>query len=114
LSQLLPGANIVNMALIVGDRAFGLRGAIAALAGMMTIPLVLMLSLVAIYNQFADLPAVAGALRGMAAVAAGLTIGMSLKLVASLRNNPLGPVACIAIALATFLLIAVVRAPLAW
>src|SRR5690606_6862993 len=35
LSQLLPGANIVNMSLIVGDRSFGWRGALAALSGMM-------------------------------------------------------------------------------
>jgi chromate transporter len=33
LGQVLPGPNIVNMALMIGDRFFGLRGALAALAG---------------------------------------------------------------------------------
>ena len=31
LGQVLPGPNIVNMALILGDRFFGWRGALAAL-----------------------------------------------------------------------------------
>ncbi|MBA4742970.1 MAG: chromate transporter [Azoarcus sp.] len=114
LSQLLPGANIVNMSLIVGDRSFGWRGALAALSGMMLVPLVVMLSLVAVYNQFADQSAVAGALRGMAAVAAGLTIGMGLRLAASLRGNPLGWALAAALGLATFVLIAIIRAPLVW
>ena len=34
LAQVLPGPNICNLALMVGDRFFGLRGAFAALAGM--------------------------------------------------------------------------------
>ena len=36
------------------------------------------------------MPAVAGALRGMAAVAAGLIIGTALRLAASLRGTPIG------------------------
>lgn len=114
VSQLLPGANIVNLALMIGDRYFGWRGAVVALAGMMTVPLVIVLSLVAVYNEFAHLPAVAGALRGMGAVAAGLTIAMGLKLAGALRGNPMGLPLCVAIGVATFVLVAVVRAPLVW
>ncbi len=33
LSQVLPGPNIVNLALMFGDRFFGLRGALAAVGG---------------------------------------------------------------------------------
>jgi chromate transporter len=114
VSQLLPGANIVNLALMIGDRYFGWRGAVTALAGMMTVPLILVLSLVAVYNEYAHLPAVAGALRGMGAVAAGLTIGMGFKLAGALRGNPMGIPLCVAIGVATFVLVAVVRAPLVW
>ena len=35
VSQVLPGPNVVNLALMFGDRCFGLRGAMTALAGMM-------------------------------------------------------------------------------
>lgn len=114
VSQLLPGANIVNLALMIGDRYFGWRGAAIALAGMALVPLILLLSLVAVYNQWAHLPAVAGAMRGMGAVAAGLTMGMGLKLMGELRHNPMGLCVCIALGVVTFLLIAVVRAPLLW
>lgn len=114
LSQLLPGANIVNLALILGDRYFGWRGAMTALAGMLSVPLVIVLALVAIYHQWAHDPMVAGALRGMGAVAAGLTIAMGLKLAGALRNNPMGVPLCLALGVATYVLVAVVRAPLVW
>ena len=110
--QVLPGANLVNVALIFGDRAFGLRGAIAALAGILLAPMVIVLVLAALYAQFVHLPAVAGALRGMGAVSAGLIVATGLRLLPSLRGNPLGPVTCALVALATVVAMAVVRWPL--
>ncbi len=56
LGQLLPGPNVCNVALMVGDRFFGWRGALAALAGMMVVPLVIVLALTALYLQFASRP----------------------------------------------------------
>src|SRR5690349_5084455 len=35
VAQVLPGPNVINLALMIGDRYFGLRGAIAAVAGML-------------------------------------------------------------------------------
>jgi chromate transporter len=90
LGQVLPGPNIVNMALMIGDRFLGWRGAAAALGGLMCVPLVIVLALAALYGQFVHQPMVAGALRGMGAVAAGLVIATALKLVGTLRNNVLG------------------------
>jgi chromate transporter len=90
LGQVLPGPNIVNMALMIGDRFFGWRGAAAALGGLMCLPLVIVLALTALYGQFVHQPMVAGALRGMGAVAAGLVIATALKLVGTLRSNVLG------------------------
>lgn len=114
LSQLLPGANIVNLALILGDRHFGWRGALAALAGMLCVPLVVVMGLAVLYVHYADHAVVAGALRGMGAVAAGLTISMALKLSTSLRRNLMGLTACLALGGATVLGIAVLRLPLYW
>jgi chromate transporter len=90
IGQVLPGPNIVNMALIIGDRFHGWRGAAASLAGLLAAPLLIVLLLAALYGRFGEQPMVAGALRGMGAVAAGLVIATALKLVGSLRSNVLG------------------------
>ncbi len=114
LGQVLPGPNVCNVALMVGDRFFGLRGAFAALAGMMSVPLVIVLALTALYAQFAHWPAVAGALKGMGAVAAGLIIGTALKLGGGLMHSALGRLPAAALAIAAFVLVALLRWPLVW
>jgi chromate transporter len=112
LGQVLPGPNIVNMALMIGDRFLGWRGAAAALAGLMCAPLVIVLALAALYGQFMQQPMVAGALRGMGAVAAGLVIATALKLVGTLRSNALGWPLGALFALLTLLAIGVLRWPM--
>ena len=94
IGQVLPGPNIVNMALMIGDRFFGWRGAFAALAGLLALPLAIVLTLAVLYARLASEPVVAGALRGMGAVAAGLIVAMALKLLPTLARNPLGPGLC--------------------
>lgn len=114
IGQVLPGPNVVNVSLIIGDRFFGWRGALAALGGMMTLPLVVVLLAAALYSHYAYLPQVAGALRGMGAVAAGMIIGTALRLVSSLRGTPLGAPAATALAVAAFVMVALLRWPLVW
>lgn len=114
LAQMLPGANVVNLSLILGDRHFGWPGALAAVTGMLLAPTIIVLALAASYNQLAQFPAVSGALRGMGAVAAGLMIAMALKLVITLRGNVMGPVLCALFAIVTGILVAVLRLPLVW
>ncbi|AVS84972.1 chromate transporter, partial [Paracidovorax avenae] len=77
VAQILPGPNVVNLAVMVGDRYFGWRGALSALAGMLLLPLLVLLCLAVAYARFSAHPAVAGALRGMGAVAAGLVAGVA-------------------------------------
>ena len=114
LGQVLPGPNVCNVALMVGDRFFGWRGAFSALAGMMTVPLVIVLIITALYAEFASNPMVAGALKGMGAVSAGLIIGSALKLIPTLQRNPMGLPVCALIAVVTFGLVALLRWPLVW
>ena len=114
VAQLLPGPNVVNLSLMLGDRFFGWRGALAAVGGMLFAPLVLVLVLAASYNQLATFPAVAGALRGMGAVAAGLILAMALKMLGTLRKNPMGPWLCALLGLTTLIAVTVFRVPLAW
>ena len=114
VSQVLPGPNVVNLALMFGDRAFGLRGAFAALAGMLLAPLIVVLVLTALYGQFAQVPAVTGALRGMGAVAAGLIIATGLKLLVTLKHNVMGLPTCLGFGALTLLATAWLRLPLVW
>ena len=89
VAQILPGPNVVNLSIMFGERHFGLRGAFAATAGMLIAPTLLVLAVGSLYLQWADHPAVGGALRGMGAVAAGLVIGTGLKLSVALHKHPL-------------------------
>ena len=112
ISQILPGPNIVNLGLMLGDRWFGLRGAMAALAGLLCVPLLIVLGLAALYSEFAHWPAVAGALRGMGAVAAGLVMATAMKLSSALQSNVLGVPLCLGVAGLAFVAIAWLRWPL--
>lgn len=114
IGQVLPGPNVCNVALMVGDRFFGWRGAFAALAGMMAVPLVIVLTVAAAYSEFATYPAVAGALKGMGAVAAGLIFGTALKLAGALQVNPMGVRVGAGFALLAFVAVALLRWPLVW
>ncbi|AVS74326.1 chromate transporter [Paracidovorax cattleyae] len=113
VAQILPGPNVVNLAVMVGDRYFGWRGALSALVGMLLMPLLVLLCLAVAYARFSAHPAVAGALRGMGAVAAGLVAGVALRMAVALRTHPLGATGGVVLAALTFVAMAVLQWPLA-
>ena len=114
VAQVLPGPNVVNLSLMFGDRAFGWRGGLAALGGMILAPLGVVLVLTVAYTRYAQYPTVAGALRGMGAVAAGLIFSTGVKLLPALRKNVLGPTPAFAFVAVMFLCIALLSLPLIW
>lgn len=114
VAQILPGPNVVNLALMIGDRYFGLRGGLAALAGILTFPLLVVLVIAALFASVADMPMAQGALKGMGAVSAGLIAAVGLRLVTALKANVMSASVCIALAAITFIAIAILRIPLAW
>jgi chromate transporter len=114
VAQVMPGPNVVNLAMIIGNRFFGLAGALSALAGMLCFPLLLLLLVVLLYGQIAQHPGVAGALRGMSAVAAGMIIASGLRLLPVLKTHPLGTLVSTSIAGTSFFAIAIFRVPLAF
>ena len=117
-AQVLPGPNVCNLSLMIGDRFFGWRGALTALAGMVCAPLALMLfiawGLGAAASSGLAQQLVRGALHGIAAVAAGQIIGTVLRLAVSLRGHVLGAGAGAALAAVAFALMTVARLPLLW
>ena len=114
VAQVMPGPNVINLALMLGDRYFGIRGAFAAVAGMLAVPLVVIVALAVLYAHFANDPQVAGALRGMGAVSGGLIAATGLKLIPQLRKHPLGFAVCLGFIALTFVLIALMKVPLGW
>jgi len=114
VAQLMPGPNAINLSLMVGDRFFGGKGAAASLAGMTCLPVLIAVSLAALYNEYSDHEMVASALKAMAAVAAGLIIGTALKLLSSIERSVLGTATTIGLAVLPFVAVGVFRWPLIW
>ena len=114
VAQVLPGPNVVNLAIMLGDRFFGLRGAFAALAGMLFFPLLLLLALVAALAPFAAHPAFVGALKGMGAVSAGLIAAAGLRLMPALKHQVLPVWISIAFVAISFAMVALLKIPLVW
>ena len=87
IAQVLPGPNILNLALYCGQRVRGWPGAAAAFLGASVPPFVIVLIAGALYFAFSSNPYVQGALRGCAAGAVGLTIGNALELTWDERSD---------------------------
>lgn len=114
VAQVMPGPNVINLVLMLGDRYFGLTGALTAMAGLLLFPLIVVLVLASMFAGIADMPQAQGALRGMSAVAAGLITGTGLKLIPALKTNVLGIPISALIAVMIFIAIALLRLPLVW
>jgi chromate transporter len=80
LCQSLPGPNVVNLSIVVGARACGWRGALAALFGLIGAPFVILLALGALYGRFGTYPLVQRAIGGVAAAAAGLVVATAARM----------------------------------
>jgi chromate transporter len=102
LCQFMPGANIVNFAFAFGARHRGLSGAAAAVVGLLSAPVFIVMVLGAAYARYGQLPMMRHALAGLAAAAAGLVLGTALKIATPIfirRTNILLAVAVVALVL---------------
>lgn len=87
LASTLPGANVVNVSVILGDRFYGPLGSAIALAGLIGAPLGVLLCVALVYSAFAHQPDVQAALLGVAAAAAGIVLGTALKILQRLKGG---------------------------
>ena len=108
--QVVPGPNVGNVSVMIGDRFHGLIGSVLALAGLMSGPLAIMFGLGLLYESLGTVPAVDGAIGGVAAAAAGLFIGTALKMAERLKLS----VAALAILGCAFVGVGLLRWPLFW
>lgn len=112
LCQFLPGSNVVNLAVAVGARFGGLRGAIAATTGILAVPVAVAMAAAAAYARWGGIETVRGALTGIGAAAAGLVIAMAVKMAAPLLRKR--PVQAVPFILAAFVAVGLLRWPLEW
>jgi chromate transporter len=110
LSQVLPGANTLNTAVLLGDRFHGMSGAAAAVFGLMAMPLAIAVAIVELYGAVSQNPYVAAAIAGAGAGAAGLVIGTGVKIARNLKLSP----RIVLVTLVTFVAVGVLRLPLVW
>jgi chromate transporter len=83
LSQLVPGATNVNLAVFIGTQMRGAAGAVACFCGLTALPVAIVLGLGVWYLRtqgYADGAWVSTALGGMGAVAIGLNLGTGVRL----------------------------------
>ena len=110
LCQSLPGPNIVNMSIVVGARACGWRGSVAAVIGLVGAPVIIVTTLGALYSDFGALPQVRGALVGLGAAACGLLAATAVRMAEPLLKSRL--VITAPFILAAFVAVAILRWPL--
>jgi chromate transporter len=88
LAQVLPGGNIINVAVILGDRFQGLRGVLVCLAGLLGAPFILVLLVGNIVSSPAFDQVTGPALRGASSVVAGMVLATGLKMARPYRGLP--------------------------
>ena len=87
--QILPGGNIVNMAVAIGYDFAGVKGAISAVFGLMLAPTIIVISLYQLYSSFQDIPMVQHMIQGLAAAAAGLLFATGFKMLKPIMKSKL-------------------------
>jgi chromate transporter len=108
LGQIMPGANVANLSLFIGQRLRGGAGALAALLGMLLPPMVLVVLLAAAYLRLADIAWLHRMVGGVAAAAIGLTAMVGIRATRRVERRP----APLAVLLAIFLAVGVLHWPM--
>jgi chromate transporter len=108
LAQVLPGINITNFAVYVGERMRGVVGSVVAVIGLLTVPFFAVIGLAAVYERISAVPWAHHFMDGVAVTAVGLVLSVSLKSArATIRD--LGALGVLA---ATVIAVGVLRWPL--
>jgi chromate transporter len=80
LCHFLPGPNIVNLSVVFGSRFRGIAGGVAAFAGLLGPPMVIVMILAALYQRFGEIDALRRILAGVSCAAVGLLISVVLRM----------------------------------
>jgi chromate transporter len=110
LCHFLPGPNIVNLTVVFGSRFRGIIGGIAAFAGLLGPPMLLVTVLAALYMRFGDVDALRRVLAGVSCGAVGLLIAALSKMMLPLLRRR--DAAALVVMILVFIAIGITRLPL--
>jgi chromate transporter len=88
LCQFLPGPNVVNLSIVVGQRFRGVAGALSAFTGLVGAPFLIVLALGMLYGRYGHAPVIDRALAGVSASASGLVWAMGLQMARNFARIP--------------------------
>jgi len=110
LCHFLPGPNIVNLSFVFGSRFRGLKGGLAAFAGLVGPPMVLVMLLAALYMHYGEIEALRRILAGVSCAAVGLLVATVFRMMMPLIRRK--DLAALLLMVAVFAAIGLVRLPL--
>jgi chromate transporter len=93
LAQILPGTNIANLSVYIGQKLRGVPGVAAALGGLLSGPFFAVIALASVYDRFRSIPYADAAMDGVAAAAIGLLLIIVLRGTRHSARKPAGAVA---------------------
>src|ERR1700731_492359 len=110
LCHFLPGPNIVNLSVVFGSRFRGIPGRIAAVAGLVGPPVVIVTILAVLYGRYGEIDALRRILAGVSCAAVGLLISVVFRMMLPLikKRDLIG----LLVLLAVFAAIGLLRLPL--
>lgn len=108
LGQIMPGANVANLSLFIGQRLRGGAGAAAALLGMLLPPMVLVVLLAALYLDLGGIAWLHRLVAGVAAAAIGLTVIVGIRATRRVERRP----APVGVLLTIFMTVGVLHWPM--
>ena len=84
----MPGPNIIGIAVCIGTKLRGVRGAFAAIGGFLLIPWTLGFALGVVVLQHSDMTVIWDGLAELSAAAAGLLIATGVRMLTAHRHRP--------------------------
>ena len=110
LCHFLPGPNIVNLSMVFGSRLRGLAGGIAAFAGLLAPPMLIITVLAVLYAHYGELEILRRILAGVSCAAVGLLIAVVFRMMMPLlgKREPFALVMMVAV----FIAVGLLRLPL--
>ena len=110
LCHFLPGPNVVNLSVVFGSRFRGIPGALAAFAGLLGPPVVIVTVLAALYARYGEIDALRRILAGISCAAVGLLISALFRMMMPLIERR--DLIRLVILAAVFVAIGLLRLPL--
>lgn len=86
VAQFIPGAIAINTALLIGQRLRGVRGTLAALAGMICVPFMVILAYAMVFEHLAENRWLISAMAGVRPAVAGLLAGVAFNMLKRNRS----------------------------